>query len=958
MKKSFTLLSMLGYVWMLQACQDDTSSSGNSFVVEGDFSVAFVQRNLDAIGNPTDGEIYSPGGELLMKDLSSPSSETVNITGDIVQGPHDVSDPEVSYDGKRLLFSMQAPQWQNNTTWNIFEYDIEGKTLTRLVVDDTLANAGDDTDPAYLPDGRIVFSSNRQKGTREKMVAEGKVQPYAYRDEYEREASMVLHVLDPSLQKITQISFNQSHDRNPTVLMSGQIMFARWDHVANRNHFPLFTTDPDGTNIFVQYGAFSPGNSYLHPREMSNGKVMTSLMPLSGTDEGGPVMIVDVKNYTDNSEPANNNVTGNGQVQTRPDFPVTLGREFSENGRYTTPYPLWDGTNRALVAFKANPKLEDAEVQMNPMTGEEEPVENPPRYGIYMLDMDTDQLRPIALPDAGADYAYTDPIAIIPRDENCPVSLPNGCMPAAVADDNLAGTLADQEMGILNVKSIYDTDNQNLMNASVLIAGEDIPTTNGKPNLIAMKTPGTAEFMQRVGRFVRVTRAVPTPPGISMELIGESDFEMQEILGYAPIEPDGSLRVMVPADTPLTLAVVDSEGRALQTHTNWLQVRPGETRTCNGCHSPRRGSAINGPGVAGTHNGANSGETMAETRTRLLVEAGHLDVPAMPLTEDMVETSYWEDGDDTADKTIDYAGLDIPPVIDSDGVITINYPDHIQPLWDKDRGANTCTDCHNSTSPANGLDLSGSVGGFGRLTSYQELMLGDPILGPNGLPIITIDDDGEVMMAREAPLVSTGSSRQSSRTSHLMEKLYEQELRAPQSLEPPTVNHKDILNPSELRLVAEWIDIGAQYYNDPFDDTDGFKELSETRGGLQGLDEDFFDNNVHPVLLSRCASCHQAFGATGALPDLSAPNAQFVGSNRFVLTGNPSGDFNVTVGMVTDVCAGENNELLLRPTSDSVPPNPAHPLLGPNTPVLDMASSEYGTILTWITMGAAANNCP
>ena len=31
----------------------------------------------------------------------------------------------------------------------------------------------------------------------------------------------------------------------------------------------------------------------------------------------------------------------------------------------------------------------------------------------------------------------------------------------------------------------------------------------------------------------------------------------------------------------------------IQTHLNWIQVRPGERRTCDGCHSPRRGASLN-----------------------------------------------------------------------------------------------------------------------------------------------------------------------------------------------------------------------------------------------------------------------------------------------------------------------------------------------------------------------------
>jgi hypothetical protein len=30
-------------------------------------------------------------------------------------------------------------------------------------------------------------------------------------------------------------------------------------------------------------------------------------------------------------------------------------------------------------------------------------------------------------------------------------------------------------------------------------------------------------------------------------------------------------------------------------------------------------------------------------------------------------------------------------------------------------------------------------------------------------------------------------------------------------------SHVGLLTPAELRLIAEWLDIGAQYYNNPFD---------------------------------------------------------------------------------------------------------------------------------------------
>jgi HEAT repeat protein len=59
-------------------------------------------------------------------------------------------------------------------------------------------------------------------------------------------------------------------------------------------------------------------------------------------------------------------------------------------------------------------------------------------------------------------------------------------------------------------------------------------------------------------------------------------------LGTVPIMPDGSFVVEVPADVPLALQAVDAEGRSELNEMSWIYVRPGEKRSCLGCHDPRR----------------------------------------------------------------------------------------------------------------------------------------------------------------------------------------------------------------------------------------------------------------------------------------------------------------------------------------------------------------------------------
>ena len=286
---SALLFSLLA---ILAACSGSDSST-----VNGDVSIAYVARPTGSLGNPTDATMFTAGGDLYIREKSSPSAATINVTGSLTQGQGDVSDPEVSYDGTKLLFSMSRSA---TDSWGIWEYDITRKTLRGPIACTAATGttpAGDDLDPAYLPDGRIVFSSNRQ-------VKSQQTNGFAYLDEYEREPTAVLHVMNSDGTNCRQISYNQSHDRNPTVLQSGEIMYSRWDHVGERNQFSIFFTNPDGTNLFVLYGAHSPGNSYLHPREMPNGQVLSTLMPLSGTREGGALMQIDIKNYSENNEPA------------------------------------------------------------------------------------------------------------------------------------------------------------------------------------------------------------------------------------------------------------------------------------------------------------------------------------------------------------------------------------------------------------------------------------------------------------------------------------------------------------------------------------------------------------------------------------------------------------------------------------------------------------------------------
>jgi hypothetical protein len=964
----------------------DSTEESSTVTVNGDVPLAYVKRSNTIMMNPTNGAPGAAGGDLMIREKSSPSAPEHNITARFTLGQGDASDPEVSYDGKKIVFAMRCPTSNAATIeglpactgrWNIWEYDMTaggmtGGTFRRL----TASTQDDDVDPVYLPAGRgFVFSSNRQ--TKSKMnQALGQV--YYGLDEYERERVFNLHSMDAQGAAIQQTTFNQSHDRNPVVRPNGDIMFARWEHVGDRNRFAIFRTKPDGTDMFVLYGAQSPGNSFLHPRDMDpagpyKGQLATSLMSLSGTQEGGALMIVDAASYSEQNTAANSTIPAVGGQKQLSTQELSDDRELSPRGRATTPYPLWDGTNRVLVAWRAcEVYREGVVVPCVSLTGTEltrlntpgrtraerdaDPVQDtvPASYAIYMFDPARQTWLVVAAPPAG--YMYTDPIALQARTE------PNSTEPT-----NVDATLAAQNMALIEVRSVYDTDGLNRM-AEQMLAAADLPAgcTTGialhapdeamdtralVADIAKIKDPADPAYRCAPAWFVRATRAVAPPAGMSgmRSAIGETEFEQQQILGYAPVEPDGSFKLKVPADVPLTFAIIDRKGRAYQTHTNWIQVRPGERRTCDGCHSPRRGAALNSGVVVNSLPAAlksalssahQSGETMASVRTRL-------DPTLLNLRTDLAYTDMWADTTQNGivarpSVAIAYTGNasasdNLATAVPANGVI--NYPDHVQPLWIRNRGANTCVTCH---ADATKLDLRGITGGSGRLTSYDELLLGDPVIDGNGQPVIQLRD-GVPVVQRGIALVENSSGAMNSagiaRKSRLTEIMFGETLLAGAASRtahpsPPVgaPDHSTMLNAAEKRVLVEWMDLGGQYYNNPFD-SNGVRSLPM-------LSMATFESQVLPVLRTNCIGCHQA-GTTNAPPP---PGVSFRG-NRFVLTGDADGDFGVSLSMITDACTPGSNYLLQRP---STVPHPSG-ATGQATALLPVGSAGYTSIFNWIS---------
>jgi hypothetical protein len=847
---------------------ETASSAGPDPLVE-DFGIAYVRQPVPEMDTADVREpaAFVAGGDLIYRDLASPIANERNVTERVTGGMGDVKDVEASYDGTRLLFALRMPDIEgadpeDQPTWNLWEYEIATDTLTRVIASDIIAEEGQDVAPHYLPDNRIIFSSTRQRAAGAILIDEGKPQ-FAALDEDENDPAMVLHVIDELRQNITQVSFNQSHDLDPIVLSSGEVVFSRWDNAGNSSAINLYKMNPDGSQLRLLYGAASHDTGtngatiqFLQPRELPNGELAVLIKPFTGNDQGGDIVAIDVENYVENTQPtaANQGVLAGPAQVSRTYGEVRTDDQPSPAGRFNTFYPLWDGTDRALITW-SQCRLTDG-TRILPCTDQTlaDPalLEAPPLYSVYLYDFGDETQRPVFTPQEG--MLYRDVVATQPRTE------PNIIFDAIPGVD-VEQTLVDENVGVLHIASVYDFDSQ--YNA---LGGPSA-------DLTILADPGLTLADQRPARFLRLIKAVSLPDDDIVDLDG-ADFGrnrslgMREILGYAPIEPDGSVRVKVPANVPFTISVLDKEGRRIgQRHENWLQLRAGEVMNCSGCHDPASGQSHGNPDAfAPLNTGApfsgynfpntlntffvDIGDTMAQAHTRT-------DPTALTPSVNIFYDDVWTDEDPTAanrpkDASFSYLYADLDPAVTAPATtdcqnnwnylcrIVINYEATIHPIWGVDRGPlDTCINCHTATDMAGAdripdaqLDLTDGISdqNADHFKSYRELLFGDnqqeldatgnlvdtlvQATDGSGNPLFEVDQNGDLILDVNgdpipvmvnipvSPSMNVAGARSSPRFFNIF---------------APGGTHDGRLTAAELKLIAEWLDIGGQYYNNPFD---------------------------------------------------------------------------------------------------------------------------------------------
>ena len=417
-----------------------------------------------------------------------------------------ISDPCVSFDGQRILFSMRPAGGGDR---NIYEIHADGTGLRQVT-----SGGGPDFDPLYLPDDRIMFTSARDNEM----------------DEYNHSLAEHLYTCDADGSNIDRVSYNQSNDFDPTLLANGRVMYTRWEHFGTMNRFPLFVTNPDGTGTFHLYGPHQV--NFFHPQPTPDGRIIAIESNMVEVD-AGPLALL--KTEQGPADPTTGPAGTNWDVLTPQ---VNLDGAPWPYGSFKYPMPI--GGNRYVCSYS-----------LPAATGPEAD------YGLYTFTLTQtgsgNPGDPATFSVANMSFLYNDPTT---NEYDAQLLAPHPKPPVIPSTIDRS-----VDYGEFLAQDVFNRGTND---------GQERPVKG----------------IDRIDS-IAVIVARPTRPGEGND-ISANDFEKRELLGFAPVYPDGSFRIRVPANTSVSFATLDTLGRGFVVKRTHLYVRPGEKfENCFGCHEDR-----------------------------------------------------------------------------------------------------------------------------------------------------------------------------------------------------------------------------------------------------------------------------------------------------------------------------------------------------------------------------------
>jgi hypothetical protein len=587
--------------------------------------------------------------------------------------------------------------------------------------------------PCSLPGGKVAFVSNRN----------GYMPPHEY-----TAPTLQLFVMDEDGENVSFIgALNIGSALHPTPLQDGRLMFSSYESQGLRDIrlWGIWTIYPDGRYWEPLLSAFHGPQAFHFMTQLS----------------GGDVVVVDYYNLNNNGfgalyrvpiePPSGQSAFFSAFPKDNPAIQQTVGQGFSypftmpftRRGMYSiTPFTHGQdeaapvGTNGVRVGKFTHPSAgpnNDLLVVWSPgpANGLNRPTSTP--YfdgGLYLIPSGKIIHSPAELVLIKNDPAYNEawPRAVvsysavhgIPEPKQIPW-LPND---GTAHPDLPAGT----PFGMVGTSSFYKRES---------FPGQVVSWANQFNGLDAFNTTENEQsgnwFTQGSddGKYsnsdiwaVRIVGMEPNShrsygPHIGQHFQSHANEKLR-ILGEIPLRkfnPDGSLildsegnpdtsfMARIPADTPFTFQMLDTNGLVLTMAQTWHQLRPGEVRNnCGGCHAHSQQPLDIGRTYAG--RGDYKPVDLASIRTTLSKDpSGKLSV-----------------------------------VTNKAGALNVEFYRDIRPLLQK-----SCTGCHSKTNSLNPGNLvlddyttyNGLPGDYARLAADDDARWGyPPLVKVGGKPVL------------------------------------------------------------------------------------------------------------------------------------------------------------------------------------------------------------------------------
>ena len=582
--------------------------------------VLFVRRHHPKWGHQCShrvGEAQIPGADLCVLGSLSPSGKVRSVLGK--QLPlGGIGRPDLSFDGRRVVFPYAAPRAKPTpyghgkpnqrggscVMYDIYEIAADGSGLRRL----THREDSEDTEPCYLPDGRIAFTSSR----------DGR---YVQCGDWALVCA--LYSMAPDGSEVRLVTQAKEGEFYPSVLDDGRIVYTRWDYVMKPFNViqQLWAVSPDGARAQLVYGdhyAFSKGPiAFFEARQIPGASKVICTGNAHHNTGGGPIMILDLACNRGGSE---------GMVRVTPEvgYPEAgMNNRSSPTGWYSSPYPLTQRQFLVTYSFEAKDTVANA-------------------FGLYLADVHGN--RELVYRDK--DFSCYAPIPLRPRKRPAVISAAEPTGPdetgTLIVTDVYRG-LPSVERGTVKYLRVLETHSKKIRTTPQrcdigVASGWDVRSVLGT---VPVEADGSAHFR------------VPSGRQIFFEALDEDYLEVRRMRNFMNVQPGevtGCVGCHEPAGT-VPSGPQDSSLTALQREASEITpppwgaegfsfkgiVQPVLTRHCIRCHdgSGAEGKAfdlrgqkmLTAPGGAGSRD-AGPQHSVSDSFLNLLKHVSYVRVGA------------------------------------------------------------------------------------------------------------------------------------------------------------------------------------------------------------------------------------------------------------------------------------------------------------------------------------------